>query len=147
MLALWHASEDPEFPPMHNPQLGPSRNNSTHTLTSLDREAPSSHSFFGSTRKHKVFDPEKVLPIVEVHRPLKAAMNPPPVGFTDYFPFLKIFKYIAKPFRKSAGSQDVDMREVLGGKKRKPRPCDSNVPIELSLFLLKYVLEMAVSEG
>lgn len=145
MLALWHASEDAEFPMQHNPQLG-SRNNSTHTLTSLDREERPSHSFLGSTRKHKVFDPEKVLPVVEVHRPLKAARNPPPVGFTDYFPFLKIFKYIAKPFRKGAHSQDVDMREVLGGKKRKPRPCDSNVPIELSLFLLKYVHEMTVSE-
>jgi predicted membrane chloride channel (bestrophin family) len=135
MLAMWHASEDGQFP---IPHLGsPLRSNSTNTLTSSYKEEPS-RSFLGSVRKHKVFDPEKVLPVVEVHRPLKPSRNPPPVGFTDYFPFLKIFKYIAKPFRKSPGSQDVDMREVLGGSKPKPKPCDSNVPVELSLFLLNY---------
>lgn len=138
MLPMWHASEDGEFPIQHQPQLGAGyRNDSMNTLTSSYKEEPS-HSFMGSVRKHKVFDPEKVLPVVEVHRPLKSSRNPPPVGFTDYFPFLKIFKYIAKPFRKSPGSQDVNMREVLGGKRRKPKPCDSNVPIELSLFLLNY---------
>jgi ion channel-forming bestrophin family protein len=123
LLPMWHASEDGEYPMMHEPRAG-SRSNSTNTLTS-------------SYRKNKNFDPEKVLPIVEVHRPLKPSQNPPHTGFTDYFPFLKIFKLIAKPFRKSAGSQDVDMRAVLG-KKRKPRACDSNVPVEISLFLMNY---------
>lgn len=142
MLALWHASEDGDFPIQHQPYIdSPSRNNSTNTLASYT-EDPSSRSFLGSTRKHKVFDPEKVLPVVDVHRPLKPARNPPYIGFTDYFPFLKIFKYIAKPFRKSPGSQDINMHEVLGGTKPKPKPCQSNVPIELSLFLLKYVLEL-----
>ncbi|KAJ3971801.1 Bestrophin, RFP-TM, chloride channel-domain-containing protein [Lentinula raphanica] len=139
LLPMWHASEDGEYPLEHNPQRSPgSRSNSTNTMTSNYKEERSS-TFFGSLRKNskQVFDPEKVLPVVEVHRPLKPSRNPPRAGFTDYFPFLKIFKLIAKPFRKSPGSQDVDMRAVLG-RKRKPRPCDSNVPVELSLFLMNY---------
>jgi len=130
LLPLWHASEDAEFPMEHDISRGAgSRSNSTNTLSS-NKEA-------SSLRKQKVFDPEQVLPVVEVHRPLKASRNPPHTGFTDYFPFLKIFKLIAKPFRSSARSQDVDMRSALG-KKRKPKPCDSNVPVEISLYLMNY---------
>ncbi|KAJ3856169.1 Bestrophin, RFP-TM, chloride channel-domain-containing protein [Lentinula lateritia] len=138
LLPMWHASEDGEYPLEHNPQRTTgTRSNSSNTMGSNYKEETSS-TFFGSLRKHnKVFDPEKVLPVVDVHRPLKPSRNPPRAGFTDYFPFLKIFKLIAKPFRKSPGSQNVDMRAVLG-KKRKPRPCDSNVPVEISLFLMNY---------
>jgi predicted membrane chloride channel (bestrophin family) len=136
MLAMWCASEDGEYPIQHQPQQG--WNNSTNTLTSSYKEEPSI-----SLKKHKMFDPEKVLPVVEVHRPLKPSRNPPPVGFTDYFPFLKIFKFLAKPLRKSPSSQDVNMREALGGGRRKPKPCDSNVPVEISLFLMNYANLMA----
>ncbi|KAE9403598.1 UPF0187-domain-containing protein [Gymnopus androsaceus JB14] len=139
MLPMWHASEDGDYPYQH--KVG-SLNDSTNTLTTSYKEEPSSHGFMGSLRKHhKVFDPEKVLPVIEVHRPLKPAKNPPKPGFTDYFPFLKIFKLILKPFRKSPRSQDVDIHAVLG-KKRKPKPCDSNVPVEISLFLMSYANTM-----
>lgn len=131
LLPMWQASEDGEYPLEHNPSRAGARSNSSNTLTSN----------YSSLRKSKVFDPEKVLPVVEVHRPLKPSRNPPSSGFTDYFPFLKIFKLIAKPFRKSPGSQDVDMRAVLG-KKRKPKACDSNVPVEISLFLMNYATIM-----
>jgi hypothetical protein len=137
MLPLWHASEDGQYPIEHNSYRGAgSRNNSTNTLSSTNKEA-SQHSVFGSLRKHKTFDPERVLPVVDVHRPLKPSKNPPHTGFTDYFPFLKIFKLIAKPFRTSPRSQEVNMRSALG-KKHKPKPCDSNVPVEVSLFLMNY---------
>lgn len=104
LLPMWHASEDGEYPLEHNPQRAAgTRSNSSHTMDSNYKEETSS-TFFGSLRKHnKVFDPEKVLPVVDVHRPLKPSRNPPRAGFTDYFPFLKIFKLIAKPFRKSPG--------------------------------------------
>ncbi|KIK70055.1 hypothetical protein GYMLUDRAFT_34503 [Collybiopsis luxurians FD-317 M1] len=129
LLPLWHASEDGEYPMEHNPPRGSgTRSNSTNTLTS------NSSSLRGKT---KVFDPEKVLPVVEVHRPLKPSRDPPHAGFTDYFPMFKIFKLMAKPFRKSPRSQDVDIRSALG-RRRKPRACDSNVPVELSLFLMNY---------
>jgi len=132
MLPLWHASEDGQYPIEHtsHPGAGTRSNSSTWST----KETPHS-GVFGSLRKHKTFDPEKVLPVVEVHRPLKPSKNPPRIGFTDYFLFLKIFKLIAKPFRKNG--QDVDMRSVLG-KKHKPKPCDSNVPVEISLFLMNY---------
>lgn len=133
LLPLWQASEDPQYPMEHNPPRIPgTRSNSSNTLTS---------NLNSLRNKSKVFDPEKVLPVVEVHRPLKPSRNPPHAGFTDYFPFLKIFKLIAKPFRSSPRSQDVNMRAVLG-RKQKPRACDSNVPVEISLFLMNYANTM-----
>ncbi len=136
MLPMWHASEDGEHPYDHSQQRGAnSRSVSSNSMATLRNEPQK--GFLGSFRnEQRNFDPDKVLPVVHVHRPLKPSSNPPQAGITDYLPFLKIFKLIAKPFRKSPHSQDVDMRAVLG-RKRKPLPCDSNVPVELSLFLMK----------
>jgi len=81
-------------------------------------------------------DPENsVLPQVNSHRPLKAARNPPHTTGYDYVPLLLIFKPIVNLFKKEPSTT----RRTATGRKIKPEVGDSNVPLEISLFLSTYI--------
>lgn len=148
MLPMWHASEDnePHRDEDHHFAMPSSPMNQVDSTvlskesTQSTKDTPSTHWMFSLRRKNKtVFDPEQVLPTVHAHRPLKPSRNPPSTGLFDYFPFLSIFKAIAKPFKKNKTPVDSTGKSNRSrlGRKRKPLPCDSNVPVEISLFLSK----------
>lgn len=153
MLPLWHASEDGEHPYDHTQSAPASRSQSptgmgtvtgTTTTLSYDGTRPTQSrkgSWFSSLgskeRNHDYVDPEKVLPTVQVHRPLKPARNPPSSDIFDYIPFLRIFKILARPFKKFQNDREVAKRSLMG-RKRKPELGDSNVPMEIILFLSGY---------
>jgi hypothetical protein len=149
MLPMWHASEDGTHPYDHSlhSAMPPAMNiqaKSTWGSKESTDSSKESTSWLSSLRRHHKhdFDPERVLPTVHVHRPLKPSRNPPSTGLFDYFPFLRIFKVIAKAFRSNGSNPQVESpnsnRSRLG-RKRKPLPCDSNVPVEVSLFLSNYI--------
>ncbi|KAH9941269.1 Bestrophin, RFP-TM, chloride channel-domain-containing protein [Epithele typhae] len=102
------------------------------------------HSLRGrQLRKPKKFDPEQVLPAVYSEHPLKPARNPPKESLFDYLPFLRIFKLMFKPCRRTKSAPVLPTSSgptrTLTGKKIRPEAVDSNVPLEISLFLSSYL--------
>lgn len=137
MLPMWHASEDGEHPFNHEHDHIPRDVQSPYNTLVGKSEDGESIGFFGSlSKKKRTFDPEQVLPTVHVHRPLKPSRNPPPTTVYDYVPFLRVWKILLKPFRTK--KEHIGMRSLLR-RKAKPQLGDSNVPIEISLFLHNYI--------
>lgn len=136
MLPLWQASEDGTHPYDHDVSyMAPTRSTSTDIGNEKD-DAKSSHSSWFSRGRKATSDPEKsILPTVHSHRPLKPAQNPPRTTLYDYIPLLLIFKPIIHLFRTKPSTS----RRTATGRKIKPTPGDSNVPLEITLFLSTYV--------
>lgn len=133
MLPVWQASEDGDHPYDHETHSVPTRSNSTVVA----KEEKSNGSWFltRSQRSKTIFDPEKALPEVYSHRPLRPARNPPKTSVYDYLPILALFKPIVDLFKTKKSAAP---RSALGSR-RKPAPGDSNVPLEITLFLSTYV--------
>ncbi|KAF8988726.1 UPF0187-domain-containing protein [Hymenopellis radicata] len=127
MLPLWQGSEDGEHPMEHGHSL--------ESASTLPSQPPrlSPPRLPGST-----FDPEKALPMVQTHRPLKPARNPPPASIFDYLPFLLIFKWMWKKLTHAKNSVLEGERRDALGRKIKPQLGDSNVPMEITIFLSNY---------
>ena len=95
--------------------------------------------------KPKKFDPKLALPHVYSEHPLQPARNPPKESLFDYLPFLRIFKPLTRPFRRRAPSPPplptsaTGATRSLTGKRLRPEAVDSNVPLEISLFLSSYL--------
>ncbi|KDQ30448.1 hypothetical protein PLEOSDRAFT_24711 [Pleurotus ostreatus PC15] len=77
------------------------------------------------------FDPEKVLPTVKSEQPLKPGRNPPETSIYDYIPLFRFLKWLALIiFRRTADAL---------GRKRKMGSIESNVPMEICLYLSSYI--------
>lgn len=98
------------------------------------------YNSFRSRSKHKkASDPEKALPFVCSERTLQPARNPPDESIFDYLPFLRIFKVMAhriirRPMAPNSATPTTASRSFTG-KKIPPELIDSNVPMEITLFL------------
>ncbi|KAJ6590708.1 Bestrophin, RFP-TM, chloride channel-domain-containing protein [Mycena vulgaris] len=147
MLPLWAASEDEEHP-LHTARPPPPSRSATADLgrtavnSVIDDDQKSEQSWFRSitgrrtaSRSNSV-DPEKALADIQSHRPLKPAQNPPPPSFFDYFPFLRIFSIFTKCFRRKNSKHT--QRDSLG-RKIKPSFTESNVPLEITIYLNNYL--------
>ncbi|KAI0646104.1 UPF0187-domain-containing protein [Trametes meyenii] len=107
------------------------------------------HSMRGRRHKRKKsFDPEMALPVVYSEHPLQPARNPPKESLYDYLPFLRIiklfFRPLLRPFRRRKPEPEVPLSassatRSFTGKKLKPEAVDSNVPLEITLFLSSYL--------
>ncbi|TFK91914.1 UPF0187-domain-containing protein [Polyporus arcularius HHB13444] len=122
---------------------------SSHRAESTEKElgglseAQIYHSLRGRQQKKK-FDPEAALPVVYSEHPLLPARNPPKESLFDYLPFLRIFKIIARPFRRRKTESELPTTasgptRSLTGKRLRPEAVDSNVPLEITLFLSSYL--------
>ncbi|KAG8889135.1 hypothetical protein FRB98_005610 [Tulasnella sp. 332] len=115
---------------MSLPMWYDSRNN-THTHRHHKRRTPKG-----------TFNPEGVLPNIPSDTPLNPARNPPRDLLTDLVPFLVVFKPFGDLFRKVIGKvrheRDSGKRNWFG-KKKPLAPIDSNVPLEICLFLSSYL--------
>ncbi|KAJ6484402.1 UPF0187-domain-containing protein [Mycena vitilis] len=149
MLPLWAASEDAEHP-LHTARPPPPSRSATADLRTAvssvaDEDHKSEHtqgswlrSLSGrrATSRANSVDPEKALADIQSHRPLKPARNPPPVSFLDYFPFLRIFAIFTKCCRRKDKARTP--RDALG-RKIKPSFTESNVPLEITIYLNSYL--------
>ncbi|KAG9028852.1 hypothetical protein FRB95_006014 [Tulasnella sp. JGI-2019a] len=95
------------------------------------------------------FRPERVLSDIACPVTLRPAMNPPSSGLIDTIPFLVIFKPFEVLFRKLT-KKSVPPTEESGtrdglGKKKEPPPTDTNVALEITLFLSSY-LQMLLAQ-
>ena len=152
MLPLWKASEMDHATHKHirSETLSSNKilrtNSSPLPQTSEDGEQTEKGSWFGSKRmkRSKTFDPEMALPVMPSERPLLPARSPPTTSLYDYFGFLRVFKPIIKPFSRrfrqaTTQPEPTSARgRTFTGKKIKPELADSNVPVEIALFLNTY---------
>ena len=152
MLPLWRASamDAQKHKTAHtftsSRPLSP--NGSGHDQTSVKELGELSedqiyHSLRGRQQKKK-FDPEAALPVVYSEHPLQPARNPPQESLFDYLPFLRIFKLLARPFRRRKSEPELPTTasgptRSLTGKRLRPEAVDSNVPLEITLFLSSYL--------
>ncbi|KAL0578360.1 hypothetical protein V5O48_003638 [Marasmius crinis-equi] len=145
MLPMWHASEDGEYPYSHGKERsfseGHRDDDGTRTLIGDpegDLEAQVKYDIdTQATKKAKRASliHTMTLPNVPTHRPLRPAKNPPRSTVYDYFPFLKLWKVIKRVVRKKCQYEEVGTLR----NPRKPRLADSNVPLEITLYLHRYI--------
>ncbi|KAJ7243175.1 UPF0187-domain-containing protein [Mycena haematopus] len=145
MLPLWAASEDEEHPLRTARPPPPSRSNTdpdrTNSSSMNDDDHKSQKSWFRSLSgrptgsRANSMDPEKALATIQSHRPLKPARNPPPASILDYFPFLRIFAVFTRCCRRN---RKRTPRDALG-RKIKPSFTESNVPLEITIYLNSYL--------
>lgn len=89
----------------------------------------------------KTFEPEKMLPTINTDAPLRPARNPPRTTIWEFLPFLIPFRWLAKAMsrRVRAAIADSDDDRGISGKVKKPVKVESNVPLEITLFLSSYL--------
>ncbi|KAF7289844.1 hypothetical protein MIND_01358800 [Mycena indigotica] len=141
MLPLWAASEEAEYP-LHKAQPPPpSRGATAPPSLNEDFKSETSSNWVrtlvgrGKPSRSNSVDPEKALADIQSHRPLKPAKNPPEASFFDYFPFLRIFAVLTKCCRRKNKRR---LRDSLG-RKIKPSFTESNVPLEVTIYLNNYL--------
>ncbi|KAF8067906.1 Bestrophin, RFP-TM, chloride channel-domain-containing protein [Lyophyllum atratum] len=162
-LPLWSASDDIEEASAHktkNPRSAPDTTIGHHpqrtaSLPTHSRgdtlidDNKSETSWFRSITKNgsssarpsrrNTFDPEKVLPEVDSHHPLKPARNPPEASMYDYIPLLRFFKWIGRTLtRRAKPAHEVEARL----RKKKMDQVESNVPLEVCLVLSSYTASL-----
>lgn len=92
-------------------------------------------------KRQRTFDPEKVLPTVESDIPLRPARLPPKFSIWALFPFLLPFRWVAKKLSRRVRERilrEGDER-TISGKVKKPAKVESNVPLEVTLYLSSYL--------
>ncbi|TRM55784.1 Bestrophin, RFP-TM, chloride channel-domain-containing protein [Schizophyllum amplum] len=142
------ASDDPHGPPLKHtaslPDAPGAQSRSTTVGGHAGDDARSEKSWMRSLgrgkRRQSFFDPEKALPDIQPHRPLRPARSPPNPSFYDYLPVFRLFRYCYKIMvgkKKEVQEQPIGGRNILG-RKVKPEAIDSNVPFEICLYLSTY---------
>ncbi|TBU24104.1 Bestrophin, RFP-TM, chloride channel-domain-containing protein [Dichomitus squalens] len=165
-----NASEEDMLPMWRASAMDAQKHRAAHTLTSsrpLSRSGTANegspepekelgqisedqiyHSLRGRSRealkKARKFDPEMALPVVYSEHPLQPARNPPKESIFDYLPFLRVFKILVAPFRRSKPKPELPTSASAAtrsftGKRLRPEAVDSNVPLEITLFLSNYL--------
>ncbi|KAJ6582393.1 UPF0187-domain-containing protein [Mycena capillaripes] len=137
MLPLWQASEDADYP-LHTAVLPtPQRSLSDGTLggVSVSSKEGQTEPTPSKLRRAKTFDPEAALADIQSHRPLRPARNAPETSFLDYFPIFRIFTWMFSSCSRR-------LRNKRGPKKRKGPLPESNVPLEITVYLSAYMAHL-----
>ncbi|EAU81378.1 hypothetical protein CC1G_05208 [Coprinopsis cinerea okayama7 len=130
-LPLWHHEESPRE---HAAEQRAGRHDRDATVVGeKENNGSRSSSRSGKQKKRKDnFDPEAALPDVESDIPLKPARNPPKTTIFDFIPLLRLLRWgIRRILRKA---QPGEQRR----RKKQHVNVESNVPLEISLFLSNY---------
>lgn len=141
LLPLWQASHNKKVAPLKRVQT-----RSSSLMTSLEDVDESTWSISYRAQPYNEFYPEKVLPVVYTDHPLRPSRLPPSAGFFDYFPILKPVKRIWRFFAPNKVYIDEDESFIQPHRSRdfeffvrkKPAPVDSNVPLQIMLYINSY---------
>ncbi|KAF7324044.1 hypothetical protein MKEN_00626600 [Mycena kentingensis (nom. inval.)] len=139
MLPLWAASEEEEYP--LSSAAPPHSRAASSAVSSVNEEDHKSDSWVrtlvgrGKASRQNSVDPEKALAEIQSHRPLKPARNPPDTSILDYLPFLRIFSIFTRCCRRNKKKTPRD----AFGRKIRPSFTESNVPLEVTIYLNNYL--------
>jgi len=138
LLPMWQASLTGKRSEWKPPALKKSATTLSVSITLDEVEKQGWHS---TSRFKTGFDPECVLPTVLSDVPLRPSRNPPSHGFFSYFPIFRPLKRVGKVFSRNRDTRDDDGDYELDAAERKRKnrePCDSNVPLEILMYLNGY---------
>jgi len=143
------------FLPRYHTEIDPTHHDSLpmwlghEKLYQSARSSPAPSIIHKTPRKYNIrndsYDPEKALPRIASEVPLRGARNPPEHTIYDMVPFLIILKpFIAVPKwiyqRLTRVKEKVEDEELgMSGRKKRVPVVDSNIPLEITLFLHSYV--------
>jgi putative membrane protein len=85
------------------------------------------------------YDPESLLPTVESDRALRPARDPPRSHLYDYLPFLRLPHAIMQYFKRTTSAAYARRKRGLLGHRKFVAHVESNVPLEISLYLSSYL--------
>lgn len=134
MLPMWRASEFVLKPHERSRPVSPDTRASTLDFGASTENAKSTVR----SKRAKTFDPEKVLPSIESERPLRPARNPPKTTVYSFLPFLRVFKPLISKLRGASPDDEGRHRSLLGHKKYLAH-VESNVPLEITLYMSSYL--------
>ena len=138
LLPMWQASLAGKRSDWKPPTL---KKSSTTLSVSVHLDDVEKQGWHSTSRFKTGFDPEKVLPTVYSDVPLRPSRNPPSHGFFSYFPIFRPLKRLGKALSRDReiheddGDYELDTAER---KRKKREPCDSNVPLEIAMYLNGY---------
>jgi putative membrane protein len=138
LLPMWQASLAGRRSEWKPPTL---KKSATTLSVNISLDEIEKQGWHSTSRFKTGFDPEKVLPTVLSDVPLRPSRNPPSHGFFSYFPIFRPLKRLGKVLsrRREAHDDDGDYELDTAERKRKNRePCDSNVPLEIVMYLNSY---------
>ncbi|KAF5336356.1 hypothetical protein D9611_006596 [Ephemerocybe angulata] len=132
-LPLWHDHQHQDPDAEYNEKSGEQQRHTRGEPTLVEGKPDSrSSSRLGTKKRKDNFDPEAALPDVESEVPLKPARNPPKTTLYDFIPLLRFLRWGVR----------VIMRRALPGESRHRKKnhiaVESNVPLEITLFLANY---------
>jgi putative membrane protein len=87
----------------------------------------------------RAYDPESLLPTVESDRPLRPARDPPRSHVHDYLPFLRLPHALVRYFKHTTSEAYARRKRTLLGHRKFVSHVESNVPLEISLYLSSYL--------
>ncbi|GJE93964.1 Bestrophin, RFP-TM, chloride channel-domain-containing protein [Phanerochaete sordida] len=122
--------------------LSHSKEDSRNSENSEEKEEG---SWSGSTLDRRpTFDPEVALPVLPSEQPLLPARSPPHSSLSSILGILRVFRPLLKPFSRrlheaTAAPAPTSARgRTRMGKRVRPQIAESNVPVEIALFLTTY---------
>ncbi|RXW16477.1 hypothetical protein EST38_g9381 [Candolleomyces aberdarensis] len=123
-LPLWHERAEDEDEQSVNHERG-------ETLVENSRSSSRSSSRPRAKKRKDNFDPEAALPDVKSEVPLKLARDPPEKTVYDFIPLLRFFRWVVRVLLKKARPGEARHRKYKAH-------VESNIPLEISLFLANY---------
>jgi hypothetical protein len=87
----------------------------------------------------RAYDPESLLPTVESDRPLRPARDPPHSHVHDYLPLLRLPYVVVRYFKRTTSEAYARRKRTLLGHRKFVSHVESNVPLEISLYLSSYL--------
>jgi ion channel-forming bestrophin family protein len=134
MLPLWRAPKPALHPIKRSPSLALSVRSTESDKDTVVVADSTPRAKKGSSN----LDLEKGLPEADSERPLWPARKPPGSTMYDYFPPLRIFRWLLNRIRGITNSEECNPQSSL--------QVESNVPLEITLYLSSY-LAWLLSKG
>ncbi|KAJ2926685.1 hypothetical protein H1R20_g10406, partial [Candolleomyces eurysporus] len=131
-LPLWHTHpEDDSEEVREKEPRQPVNHERGETLVENSKPSSRSSSRLGAKKRKDNFDPEAALPDVESEIPLRPARDPPKTTVYDFIPLLRFFRWVVRVLLKRARPGEARHRKYKAH-------VESNIPLEISLFLANY---------
>lgn len=144
-----HASDKlPFVHPCGNTASPPAGEHNHNMEGTVDSSHATDASRYQSLQRQETIDLEKALAQqVPSEEPLKKAQNPPETTLYDYIPLLLFFKWVilvilrrTASFTQTVGERRKRSARDALGRKRRIKRTESNVPIEICLYLSRQAL-------
>jgi putative membrane protein len=110
-----------------------------HDKEATDPSADATAFNSSTSAAARAYDPESLLPTVESDRALRPARDPPRSHVHDYLPFLRIPHALVQYFKRTTSEACARRKRTLLGHRKFVSHVESNVPLEISLYLSSYL--------